>query len=290
MSVSPVLQGMLWMIASTASFSVMIIVVRALSDSIPPYEQVFLRSMIGLAITLLTFRGALGQVTRTFKANSLGGIFALRSFCTFVGVSAWFFAIAALPLAAAVSLHFTLPIFGLILSALVLREKLTQHRWISVVIGFMGVLIILRPGIAAFDVMVFAVFLSAMGYAAGDICTKLLTCTEHPRMIVLNLNIWLIIFSAIPAIFYWEMPLPSDMPLILIMGITGWTAHICLARAMQCADASIVIPMEFIRLPITACFAYFLFSEVPGIWAIIGAGVILYGTWRLAVKESRKSA
>ena len=289
MSVSPVLQGMLWMTASTASFSVMIIVVRALSDSLPPFEQVFLRSLIGLAITLMTFKGALGQVIRTFKPNRLGGIFALRSFCTFVGVSAWFFAIAALPLAEAVSLHFTLPIFGLILSALVLREKVTQHRLIAVAIGFLGVLIILRPGVAVFEVMVFAVFLSALGYAAGDICTKLLTRTEHPGMIVLNLNIWLILFSAVPAILYWEMPLPSDIPLILIMGITGWTAHICLARAMQCADASIVIPLEFIRLPITACLAYFLFSEVPGIWAVVGAGVILYGTWRLAIKEGRTS-
>ena len=119
MVLSPVLQGMLWMIASTASFSAMIIAVRFLSDTIPPFEQVLLRSLIGLAITLPTVIGVAGQALKTFRPNRLGRLYAMRAFCTFTGVSAWFFAIAAMPLAEAVALHFSLPVFGLIVSALI---------------------------------------------------------------------------------------------------------------------------------------------------------------------------
>ncbi len=285
MSLSPVLQGMLWMIASTASFSAMIIAVRFLSETIPPFEQVLLRSVIGLAITLPTVIGVAGQALKTFRPNRLGRLYAMRAFCTFTGVSAWFFAIAAMPLAEAVALHFTLPVFGLILSALILREHVTHHRWVTVGIGFLGVLIILRPGIAIFDYMALAVFLSAIGYAGGDICTKMLSRTEPSRLIVLNLNIWLIVFAAIPSAMDWYTPTLADLPMILVMGVTAWAAHMCLAQAMKCADASIVIPMEFIRLPITAFSAYFFFAEVPGIWAMVGAAVIFFGTWRHAMKE-----
>ena len=285
MALSPVLQGMLWMIASTASFSAMIIAVRFLSETIPPFEQVLLRSVIGLAITVPTVIGVASQALKTFRPNRLGGLYAMRAFCTFTGVSAWFFAIAAMPLAEAVALHFTLPVFGLILSALILREHVTHHRWVTVGIGFLGVLIILRPGIAIFDYMALAVFLSAIGYAGGDICTKMLSRTEPLRLIVLNLNIWLIVFAAIPSAMDWCTPTLADLPMILVMGVTAWAAHMCLAQAMKCADASIVIPMEFIRLPITAFSAYFFFAEVPGIWAMVGAAVIFFGTWRHAMKE-----
>ena len=103
MALSPVLQGMLWMIASTASFSAMIIAVRFLSETIPPFEQVLLRSVIGLAITLPTVICVAGHALKTFRPNRLGGLYAMRAFCTFTGVSAWFFAIAAMPLAEAVA-------------------------------------------------------------------------------------------------------------------------------------------------------------------------------------------
>ena len=122
---SPALKGILWMIASTASFSAMIIAVRFLSDTIPPFEQVFLRSVVGLLITLPTVLNTSREVTHTFRANKLGGLYIMRGLSTFAGVSTWFFVITSLPLSEAVALHFTLPFFGLFLSALILREKVT---------------------------------------------------------------------------------------------------------------------------------------------------------------------
>ena len=245
----------------------------------------FLRSVIGLLITVPTVIGVLRQASRTLRPDRLGGLYMSRGLCTFTGVSAWFFAIAAMPLAEAVALHFTLPVFGLILSALILREKVTSHRWMTVVIGFIGVLIILRPGVAVLNYMALAVFLSALGYAGGDICTKMLSRTQPSRLIVLNLNIWLIVFASVPTAANWHTLTLSDLPMVLVMGVTAWAAHMCLAQAMKCADASVVIPFEFVRLPITAFSAYVFFTEVPGIWAIVGAGVIFFGTWRLATRE-----
>ena len=285
MKLTPVMQGLLWMMASTASFSAMIIAVRYLADTIPPFEQVFLRSVISLAIGLPMVLRVWRETARTFRPNALGRLYAGRGLSTFIGVSAWFFAIAALPLAEAVALHFTLPIIGLILSAVVLREHITRARWMAVVIGFGGVLIILRPGAEAFDIMALVVLLSAAGYASGDIFTKLLSRTEPVRLIVVNLNIYLIVFAAIPTALDWHTPPASDIPMILVMGITAWMAHMCLAQAMKRADASVIIPMEFIRLPITAVGAYIFFAEVPGVWTLVGAAVIFFGTWQLARKE-----
>ena len=285
MKLTPVMQGLLWMMASTASFSAMIIAVRYLADTIPPFEQVFLRSVISLAIGLPMVIRVWRETARTFRPNALGRLYIGRGLSTYIGVSAWFFAIAALPLAEAVALHFTLPIIGLILSAVVLREHITRVRWIAVVVGFGGVLIILRPGAEAFDIMALVVLLSAAGYASGDIFTKVLSRTEPVRLIVVNLNIYLIVFAAIPTALDWHTPPASDIPMILVMGITAWTAHMCLAQAMKRADASVIIPMEFIRLPITAVGAYIFFAEVPGVWALVGAAVIFFGTWQLARKE-----
>jgi len=285
MKLTPVMQGLLWMMASTASFSAMIIAVRYLADTIPPFEQVFLRSVISLAIGLPMVLRVWRETARTFRPNALGRLYAGRGLSTYIGVSAWFFAIAALPLAEAVALHFTLPIIGLILSAVVLREHITRARWMAVVIGFGGVLIILRPGAEAFDIMALVVLLSAAGYASGDIFTKLLSRTEPVRLIVVNLNIYLIVFAAIPTALDWHTPPASDIPMILVMGITAWMAHMCLAQAMKRADASVIIPMEFIRLPITAVGAYIFFAEVPGVWTLVGAAVIFFGTWQLARKE-----
>lgn len=287
MNLTPVMQGILWMIAGTASFSAMIIAVRYLSDTIPPFEQVFLRSVISLAIALPMVMRVRGEAVHTFRPNALGRLYATRALGTFIGVSAWFFAVAAMPLAEAVALHFTLPIFGLILSAVILREKITRPRWMAVVIGFTGVLIILRPGAEAIDIMALVVFLSAAGYASGDISTKLLSRTESARLIVVNLNIYLVVFSAIPTFLDWHTPLAGDIPMVLFMGVSAWTAHMCLAQAMKRAEASVIIPMEFIRLPLTAVAAYILFSEVPGVWTIVGAVVIFAGTWQLAKREGR---
>jgi drug/metabolite transporter (DMT)-like permease len=285
MKLTPVMQGLLWMMASTASFSAMIIAVRYLADTIPPFEQVFLRSVISLAIGLPMVVRVWRETAHTFRPNALGGLYAGRGLSTYIGVSAWFFAIAALPLAEAVALHFTLPIIGLILSAVVLREHITRARWMAVVVGFGGVLIILRPGVEAFDIMALVVLLSAAGYASGDIFTKLLSRTEPVRLIVVNLNIYLIAFAAIPTALNWHTPPASDIPMILVMGVTAWAAHMCLAQAMKRADASVIIPMEFIRLPITAVGAYIFFAEVPGVWTLVGAAIIFFGTWQLARKE-----
>ena len=285
MKLTPVMQGLLWMMASTICFSAMIISVRYLADTIPPFEQVFLRSVISLAIGLPMVVRVWREAVHTFRPHALGRLYAGRGLSTYIGVTAWFFAIAALPLAEAVALHFTLPIIGLILSALVLREHITRARWMAVVIGFAGVLIILRPGVDAFDLMALVVLLSAAGYASGDIFTKLLSRTESARLIVVNLNIYLIVFAAIPTALNWHTPPASDIPMILVMGITAWAAHMCLAQAMSRADASVIIPMEFIRLPITAFAAYIFFTEVPGVWTMVGATVIFFGTWQLARKE-----
>ena len=289
MTVTPALRGILWMLASVSCFSAMIIAVRFLADTLPPFQQVFLRSLISLLIVLPTMTGGLRGITASFRPDRVGATYLVRALCTFVGVSAWFFALVEMPLAEAVALHFTLPIFALIFAALILRERVTRARWLAVALGFAGVLIILRPGIAAFDAMALAVFLSAAGYAGGDIGTKMLARTEQTRLIVFNLNLYLVVFAAIPAVMVWQPPALEDWPMILFMGGTAYAAHMCLAQAFRAADASAVIPIEFVRLPITSVSAWYFFAQVPDIWTLIGAVVIFVGTWHVTVREHRRA-
>ncbi len=289
MTLAPPLRGVLWMLGSAGCFSAMILAVRFLADTVPPFQQVFLRSLVSLLIVLPTMAGGLRGAAARFRPDRLGATYLSRALCTFVGVCAWFFALAEMPLAEAVALHFTLPVFALAFAALILRERVTRARWTAVALGFAGVLVILRPGIAAFDVMALVVFLSAAGYAGGDIGTKMLARSESSRLIVLNLNVYLVLFSAVPAALVWRTPALSDWPVILVMGGTAYAAHMCLAQAFRATEASVVIPVEFVRLPITSVAAWFLFAEVPDVWTLVGALVIFAGTWHVTTREHRRA-
>ena len=267
------------------SFAAMVICVRLLADAISSVEQVFLRSVFGLVFMLavMTRRGGLPRI----RTNRLGMHFT-RTVLTYLGVATWFYALTRMELAEAVAIHFTLPLFGIVLAIIFLKEQVTVDRWIATFVGFAGALVIIRPGMVELEFVAFVVLFSAAAYGAGDVALKKLSETESSALIVLVLNLFMVPMSLVPALFDWTWPRWGDVPVILLLGLTGVAAHYCLARSMALADASVVIPMEFLRLPVLGAAGYWLFDEVPDRWTLVGALIICGATYYMTRSTGRR--
>ena len=174
---APAVQGALWMTGSMICFSAMNVSVRFLSDTMSPFEQVFLRSVLS-SVVLLPFLWRRGGMS-SLKTNRWWLHF-FRAVLTYLGVASWFYALVHMPLAKAVSLHFTLPLFGMIMAVFILRERLTLPRAVATVAGLCGVLVILRPGMIELNLLAFVVLFSALTYAGTDIAVKILVPTDSP--------------------------------------------------------------------------------------------------------------
>ena len=163
--------------------------------------------------------------------------------------------------------------FCTLAAGLVLRERVDGGRWTATAVGFLGALAIVRPGMESVSLPMLAVLLSCAFYAGAWTSVKFLTTTEPASVIVFYMNLMMLPLTLIPSLFVWVTPGWEDLPVLLVMGISGWTEHFCQARAFAAADASAVMPFDFLRLPFTAGLGWLLFAEVMDVWTWIGAGV-----------------
>jgi len=276
-------RGSLWMVGAMAFFSVQPVVVRLLSDTIPVSEQVFFRGVVTvLLITPWSFRNGLAGL-RTRRLGLIG----VRSAFIAVGAVTFFWAIARMPLAPAVALHFTLPLFGMVAAVIYLRERMVAHRMIAVMIGFCGALVILRPGFVPIDLVAMVVLLSALAYALGSVVTKELMRTEPPDLVVFHMNVFGVLFFAVPTWIYWVPPTFGDSMMLFGLGATTLLAHLCYTHGMAAADASFLFAFEFLRLPIAALAGLLMFAEVPDGWTVLGAAIIFSATYYVTRRERR---
>jgi drug/metabolite transporter (DMT)-like permease len=261
-------------------FSAMTILIRMLSNAIPIHEMIFVRGVISVAILMPWFfrQGLQALATRRFP------LLMGRATLTSIGLVAWIYALARLPLADAVALHFTLPLFGVVLALIFLREKISTHRWIATLVGFAGVLVILRPGVGTFDVVSLIVLLSALAYAGTGIVTKILVRTESSAAIVFYVSAFTAVVFAIPSLFDWVQPTIEQWAMLIAIGLFNVAGQSFLNKALSLGDASFILPFDFLRLPFAAAAGFLLFAETPDIWTLIGALIIFaatsYATWR----------
>jgi len=267
--------GAFWMLLTTLSFVGLSVSVRALSADMVPVQILFLRCLVGVILFLPWIMHSGFQVLRTDKI----GQHAIRSCFMGVGMVLWFSAIAALPLGDAIALHFTLPLFMIIFSAIFLRENVNKTRWISTLVGFTGVLIVLRPGFQVIGLAHVFVLLSGAFYGANHTITKFMSGTESANATAFYMNLMILPVVACALPFFWVMPEWHHIGWIILLGISGSTAHICLLRAMRYADASALAPIDFLRLVFAAIAAYFLFGDVSDFWTYVGASVIFLAAW-----------
>jgi drug/metabolite transporter (DMT)-like permease len=272
---------MLWMTGALLSFSAMAVSIRELSRTLSVFEMLTIRSAAGLAILLavVAVRPDLRAGLRTHKF----ALHLVRNAIHYAAQYAWATAITLLPLATVFALEFTAPAWGALLAALFLAERLTPSRIGAVVLGFLGVLIIVRPGIASFHPAALAVLAAAVGYAAASVATKKLTATDSTFTIVFWMNLLQLPMSlagADPA-FVTRLGLPQLLP-ILALAVSGLSAHYCLTNAFRAGDASTVMPFDFLRIPLIALIGRWLYGEPLELAVFAGAALIISGiSWNL---------
>lgn len=268
------LRAAAWMSGALLCFSSMAVAGREASFELDTFEIMTYRSLIGLVIvcTVLGFRGQLRGIDIRRP-----GLHVARNLVHFTGQNLWFFAIATVPLAQVFAFEFTNPLWVAVLAPLLLGEKMTRIRAFAAGLGFLGILIVARPGQASFGVGEAAAALCAIGFALTTITTKKLATTESLASIMFMMTALQSVFGLICAGYDGDMALPSaaSAPFVAVIAAAGLTAHFCIANALSCAPATIVAPMEFLRLPLIAAVGAVLYGEELVIWTFVGAAVVL---------------
>ncbi len=270
---SGTLKGAVWMILAGACFAGLGVTIRLSAADIDILEVIFFRNFFNL-ILMLPWLWHIGWVgLRTQRL----GLHALRSINGLVAMFFWFTAVTMLPLAEATSLGFTAPLFATMGAALFLSEDVRLRRWVAVGAGFLGTLIILRPGIEIISPGAVLMIVGAVFVAISFLLVKVLSRTEPPNTMVLYMSLLLTPVSAVPLIWVWEMPHGLVWLWLLGVGASATCGHLCFTRAMASADASAVLPYEYVRLIFVAIIAFFLFGEVPDLWTWLGS-VVIFGS------------
>ena len=267
-----------WMLGSVFAFTAMAVAVREVSARHDSFEIMTYRSAVGFAMVLAFagLTGRLGSVT----TERLGGHF-LRNIVHFAGQNLWFWALTMIPLAQVFAIEFTAPIWVILLAPLFLGEPLTRLRLLSAALGFAGVLMVARPELNNLDPGVLAAAGSALCFATVAILTKRLTRGQSVTTILFWLTLMQFCFGLIGAGIDGAITLPDakTLPWLVLIGFCGVLAHLSLTSALSLAPASAVVPVDFLRLPLVALVAAWLYAEPLDPKVFLGAGVIFLGIW-----------
>ncbi len=201
----------------------------------------------------------------------------LRNTIHFVAQAGWYYGLIHLPLSEVFAIEFTAPIWTAILAALFLAERLNAIRIAGTLLGFLGVLIVLRPGIAVVDPAALAVLGSAMGFGVVFVITRSMASSEEALTIIFYMNLVQLPLSLAFMLPDWVAPPQELWPWILVTGLSGLASHYCFARAFALADAARVAPIDFVRLPVAALVGYLLYQEPTSLFVWLGAAVIIVG-------------
>jgi drug/metabolite transporter (DMT)-like permease len=209
----------------------------------------------------------------------------------FTGQNLWFYAVTVIPLAQVFALEFTSPIWVIMLSPLVLGERLTAVRGLAAVMGFIGILIVARPDMAGLNTGVITAASSAIFFAVTIMLTKRLTRTEGITSILFWLTAMQLVMGLVMAGYDGDIAWPDAiaLPLVIIIGLAGLLAHFCLTNALSIAPATVVVPVDFIRLPTIAVVGMLVYGEVVDLWVFIGAAIIFAGNYLNILVETRRS-
>jgi drug/metabolite transporter (DMT)-like permease len=275
-------KGISLMLAGTFILSANLALTRTVSEDLPPFEVVFLRGLFSLlALSPMLMR--LGPVI-LFRTGSLG-LHALRAALAACSSAAWYYAIVRVPLADAMAINFIAAIFVSIGAVLFLGERSVVRRWLAVAFAISGMLIIVRPGFGDASIGVLVVVGSALLWAGSTLLLKFLLRGDAAITLLVYLYGFGALFSLPLALLDWQTPSATHLIMLAVMGFGSAGGNFCVAQAFKVADATAVIPIDFMRLVWAALVGYFVFSEVPSFWVFIGGGVIFASATFLAYSE-----
>lgn len=276
----------LWMLGSIVSFSAMAVAGRYVSSGLDTFEIMLYRSLLGVVIisSIVTLTGK----RRTVATRHIG-THIIRNISHFTGQNLWFYAITVIPLAQVFALEFTGPIWAMLLATLVLGERLTWTRSLAALVGFLGILIVTRPSPETLSPGLFAAAGAAIGFAGSAIFTRKLTRTDSTLCILFWLTLTQAVMGLVCAGFDGDIALPSAeaVPGVIVIGVAGLCAHYCLTTALGLAPASVVMPIDFTRLPVIAIVGMLLYAEPLDPWVLLGAALIFAANYANILRETR---
>lgn len=275
--------GGLWHILAGFLFSLMAVLAKLLGDRLPSAEIAFARTFLGfLLLTPLLHRAGRSawRTERLWLHVTRGTVGTLALLCSF-------YAITNMPLAEATSLSFTKPLFQVLLAALILRETVRAPRWGATILGFVGVLVMLRPSAGTIQLAGLVALLGAACVAVVGIALRELAQGERHLTILAYLGLIGTIVTGIPAAFVFVVPTTLELGVMVAMAVIGIAGQACLIRGYAVGEASALAVYDYARLPFAALFGYLLFAERPDLAALLGALLIALSTLYIARYDTR---
>ena len=261
----------LWMAGWLALMLVMVVAGRETTREMNVFELMEIRSVIGFCLLLpFVYRnGGFASMTTRRLPQHIG-----RNLVHYAAQLGWFFALTLIPIGQVVAIEFTMPIWTAILAASFLGERMTAWKLSAIMLGIVGVIIIVRPATGEVNPGQLIALGAAVGFGISMALVKLLTRTESALAIIF----WMIVVQGvaglIPTLYVWAWPSAYVWFWVVVIAICGTFSHYCLASAMRYADATVVVPMDFLRVPLTATAGWLLYSERLDLFTVLGAVLI----------------
>lgn len=263
-----------WMAGWLTLMVIIAVAGREATRELSVFQIMLLRSVLGMAMLwpLVRAAGGLAAVKTTRLPQH-----ALRNTVHYAAQYGWFAALTLIPLAQVVAIEFTMPIWSAVLAVAFLGERMSGRKWFAVLLGLVGVAIIVQPRAGALNAGQLIALAAALGFAVSVVLVKSLTRTET----AVAISFWMLVVQSaiglVPALMVWQWPSPAAWAWVTVVAFCGTYSHYCFARAMQHADATVVVPMDFLRVPLTALVGWLAYSERLDIFTALGVGLILAG-------------
>ena len=277
------IRGGLWMSVAMLCFASMDGMLRHITSELHPFQTVFLRSAFGLLfISPWLLRAGFGALKTQRPLLHLG-----RGMSSLVGFTLWVVALSLIPLAEATALSFAMPLFATLGGALILGETVGRGRWLAVAVGFVGVLVIIRPGIAIVQPGALLALAAACGFAASALLTRQLSATGAPFTVVFYVSLFMTVVTLGMSLPVWVAPAFGMLGIAAATGVLGMVAQLSLVRAYGAADVSVIVPFDFVRLLFVTIIGFLVFAQVPDAWTWLGAILIVGSNIAATRYESR---
>ncbi len=277
------LQAVLFALTAMFCFSVLGAMIKVGSDFMHPLQLAFFRIAFALLLLLpFTWRrlpAALGE-------DGMARLYLWRGLAGAAAMLLGFWSLRYLPLADSTAINFTAPLFVTVGAALILGETVRRRRWTATLIGFVGMLIVVRPGTDALSIGAMMALASALFMAAAVLILKRLSRTQSPDVMTTMMALYITPITLIPALLVWQTPTWFDIGYGLALALVGTIGHLAWTRALKMADVSAVMPFEFAKLPFAAAFGFILFTDIPDIWVLIGGTIIASSGLYIAHREA----
>jgi drug/metabolite transporter (DMT)-like permease len=277
----PNVQGALWLVSGGFIFTINGVMIRALSEQVESVQTAFFRAFISVILLLPLI--ATGRV-KPWTSPRLAGHFWRTAMGT-ISMVLGFYAISMLPLADATALGFSQPLFSVCVAALVAGEKVRWRRWSATIIGFVGVLIMVRPGAGSLQPGALLALCNAMSVAVSIYLVRRLSESETPLMILTQFALFSTLLLAVPAIWVWRWPDAWGWTLAVGVSLSATVGQFFWVQAFKAGEMSAVAPFEYMRLPFAVFMGWLVWGEMPVVWTYVGASIVIASTLYIAHRE-----